>query len=96
VISRGTCHLQVAGHTKNEYKEDVKSRVTLKNYHFNFHLWIVFMGCHLFFTLQANMSLGTHKVPKVHRRVGVLVKKAELLLAYLHPSRTPFSWVKGI
>jgi len=28
--------------------------------------------------------------------IGVLVKKADMLQAYLHPPRTHFSWVTGI
>jgi len=35
VISLGTCHRHVTGHTKNEYKEQVKSRGTSKNFHLN-------------------------------------------------------------
>jgi len=37
VISRGMCHQQVKGHTTNEDKEQVKSRVPSKNFHLNFH-----------------------------------------------------------
>jgi len=39
VISLKTCHRHVIGHTKNEYKEQVKSHGTSKNFHLNFHLW---------------------------------------------------------
>jgi len=39
VISRGTCHRHVTGHTTIEYKEQVKSRGTSKIFHLNFHLW---------------------------------------------------------
>jgi len=38
VISRGTCHRHVTGHTKNEYREQVKSRGTLENFHLIFHM----------------------------------------------------------
>jgi len=38
IISRGTCHRHVTGHTTIEYKEQVKSRGTSKIFHLNFHL----------------------------------------------------------
>jgi len=67
--SLGTSHRHVTGHTKNEYKEQVKSRRTSKNFHLNFHLWKC--GHPIQFSIwsvtcsslvQEDMSHGIHKV----------------------------------
>jgi len=69
VTSLGTCHRHVTGHTKNEYKEQVKSRETSKNFHLNFHFWkcehpiqfsIWSVTCSSL--VQEDMTHGIHKV----------------------------------
>jgi len=69
VISRGTCHRHVTGHTTKEYKEQVKSRWTSKNFRSEFSLlkkrhpiqlsiWSVTCSS----LVQEDMSHGIHKV----------------------------------
>jgi len=67
VISRGTCHRHVTGHTTNVYKEQVKSRGTLKYFHLNFAL-VKIRTSHTIFNLWQYVG------PDQNIYLGALVK----------------------
>jgi len=80
VISRGMCHRRVTGNTTNEYKEQVKSRGTSKNFNLNFLFWksghpiqLSLWSVTCSSLVQEDMSHGTHKV--IHKGIHKVIHK---------------------